>query len=107
MIADKGYDAQELRRYICSGWHRLTNHNGSARFGLPALVLHGQWDETAPLAEAVGMFHGLRSERKHLEIIPGAGHNDLMYVGYRQYFGAIGRFVGQYGRSSPARATAF
>ena len=98
MIADKGYDAQELRRYICSGWHRLTNHNGSARFGLPALVLHGQWDETAPLAEAVGMFNGLRSERKHLEIIPGAGHNDLMYVGYRQYFGAIGRFVGRYGR---------
>ena len=75
--------------------------------GLPALVIHGQWDETAPLAEAVGMFNGLRSERKHLEIIPGAGHNDLMYVGYRQYFGAIGRFVGQYGRSSPARATAF
>ena len=66
--------------------------------GLPALVLHGQWDESAPLAEAVGMFHGLRSARKHLEIIPGAGHNDLMYVGYRQYFGAIGRFVGQYGR---------
>ena len=75
--------------------------------GMPALVLHGQWDETAPLAEAVGMFNGLRSARKHLEIIPGAGHNDLMYVGYRQYFGAIGRFVGQYGRSSPARATAF
>ena len=66
--------------------------------GLPALVLHGQWDETAPLAEAVGMFNGLRSARKHLEIIPGAGHNDLMYVGYRQYFGAIGRFVRQYGQ---------
>ena len=74
---------------------------------MPALVIHGQWDETAPPAEAVGMFHGLRSERKHLEIIPGAGHNDLMYVGYRQYFGAIGRFVGRYGRSSPARATTF
>ena len=66
--------------------------------GMPALVIHGQWDETAPLAEAVGMFHGLRSARKHLEIIPGAGHNDLMYVGYRQYFGAIGRFVARYGR---------
>ena len=65
---------------------------------MPALVIHGQWDETAPLAEAVGMFNGLRSARKHLEIIPGAGHNDLMYVGYRQYFGAIGRFVGRYGR---------
>ena len=66
--------------------------------GIPALVIHGQWDETAPLAEAVAMFNGLRSARKHLEIIPGAGHNDLMYVGYRQYFGAIGRFVGRYGR---------
>ena len=65
--------------------------------GIPALVIHGQWDEAAPLAEAVGMFNGLRTARKHLVIIPGAGHNDLLAVGSRQYFGAIRRFVGRYG----------
>ena len=69
----------------------------AASIAIPALVLHGQWDETAPLADAVAMFHSLRSRHKHLEIIPGAGHNDLMYVGYRQYFGAIRRFMAQYG----------
>ena len=53
---------------------------------IPALVIHGQWDETAPLAGAVDMFNKLETVHKHLEIIPGASHNDLMYVGFQQYF---------------------
>lgn len=60
---------------------------------IPALVIHGQWDTSAPLADAVDMYNSLRSASKHLEIIPGAGHNDLMYVGYQQYFGAIRNFM--------------
>ena len=55
---------------------------------IPALVIHGQWDESAPLADAVDMFNKLETAHKHLEIIPGAGHNDLMYVGFQQYFNA-------------------
>ena len=78
----------------------------AAAIAIPALVLHGQWDETAPLADAVAMFHSLRSRHKHLEIIPGAGHNDLMYVGYRQYFGAIRRFMAQYGGPGTAELRA-
>ena len=64
---------------------------------IPTLVIHGQWDETAPLPEAVAMFNGIRAADKYLEIIPGAGHNDLMYVGYQQYFAAIRRFMTQHG----------
>ena len=63
---------------------------------IPALVIHGQWDESAPLPDAVGMFNELQTTDKHLEIIPGAGHNDLMYVGTRQYLGAIRKFLVQY-----------
>ena len=63
---------------------------------IPALVIHGQWDESAPLADAVDMFNKLQSANKHLEIIPGAGHNDLMYVEMRQYFRAIRGFMGRY-----------
>ncbi len=69
---------------------------------LPALVIHGQWDESAPLAEAVDMFNKLETAHKHLEIIPGAGHNDLMYVGFREYFNAIRGFMSRYaGRGAP------
>ena len=63
---------------------------------IPALVIHGQWDDTAPLAGAVDMFNKLETVHKHLEIIPGAGHNDLMYVGFQQYFNAIRGFMARY-----------
>ena len=63
---------------------------------IPALVIHGQWDESAPLADAVDMFNKLETAHKHLEIIPGAGHNDLMYVGFQQYFNAIRGFMARY-----------
>ena len=65
---------------------------------IPALVIHGQWDEMAPLADAVDMHNKMRTADKHLEIIPGAGHNDLMYVGIQQYFGAIRNFIARYAR---------
>ena len=71
---------------------------------IPALVIHGQWDESAPLADAVDMFNKLETSNKHLEIIPGAGHNDLMYVGYREYFNAIRNFMTRY--ASPGAAAA-
>lgn len=69
---------------------------------IPALVIHGQWDESAPLADAVGMFNKLETAHKHLEIIPGGGHNDLMYVGFQQYFTAIRGFMARYAKPSTA-----
>ena len=69
---------------------------------IPTLVIHGQWDESAPLADAVGMFNKLETAHKHLEIIPGAGHNDLMYVGFQQYFNAIRGFMARYAKPSTA-----
>ena len=75
-----------------------------ARFysiSIPALVIHGQWDESAPLPDAVDMFNKMETENKHLEIIPGAGHNDLMYVGFQQYFTAIRGFMARYAGLGP------
>lgn len=69
---------------------------------IPTLVIHGQWDETAPLSDAVAMFNGICAADKYLEIIPGAGHNDLMYVGHQQYFAAIRRFTAQHGGNAGA-----
>ena len=54
-------------------------------------------DELAPVQDAVAMHDKMQTENKHLLVIPGAGHNDLMFVGLRQYFEAIRRFVVQYG----------
>ena len=39
------------------------------------------------------MHENIRRKDKRLLVIPGARHNDLMFVGMRQYFEAIRRFV--------------
>ena len=60
---------------------------------LPVLVIHGEVDTLAPLHQAVEMFHAFTSPAKRLLTIPRAGHNDLLFVGINEYFGAIHEFV--------------
>ena len=60
---------------------------------LPVLVIHGEQDTLAPVQEAVSMFHGFPSQDKRLLTIPGAGHNDLLHRGLKEYFTAIHEFV--------------
>lgn len=64
-----------------------------ASISIPALVIHGELDNLAPLQQAVRMYESLASSDKRLLTIPGAGHNDLMYVGMNEYFAAIRDFV--------------
>lgn len=66
---------------------------------LPVLVIHGQMDEMAPLKDAVGMYQEFVSPDKQLLIIPGAGHNDLMDIGFTEYFSTIREFVSPKGES--------
>ena len=60
---------------------------------LPALIIHGKNDTLVPLIEAEDLYRHLATERKELLIIPGATHNDILYVGFKKYFEAIGRFI--------------
>lgn len=62
---------------------------------LPLLIIHGEWDTLIPPSHASYLFETVGSEVKRLEIIPGAGHNDIMLVGMEQYFSAIKEFVSQ------------
>lgn len=62
---------------------------------LPLLILHGEWDTLIPPSHASYLFETVGSEVKRLEIIPGAGHNDILLVGMEQYFSAITEFVFQ------------
>ena len=60
---------------------------------LPALIIHGEQDELVPAARALELRELLGSGERELVIIPGAGHNDLLWRGQREYFGALGAFV--------------
>lgn len=60
---------------------------------LPALIIHGEQDELIPVAHAAELYGLLDGTERELLVIPGAGHNDLMWVGYAAYFAAIRSFV--------------
>ena len=69
---------------------------------LPCLIIHGAADELVPLAQAERLHALLEAVRPELLVVPGAGHNDLLWIGASDYFEAIARLVQQIGlRSDP------
>jgi pimeloyl-ACP methyl ester carboxylesterase len=60
---------------------------------LPALIIHGERDSLIPVSAGIALHREIGSQDKHLVIIPGADHNDIMLVGTEQYFAAIRDFV--------------
>lgn len=70
-------------------------HRARARaVTLPALILHGEEDRLVPLAQGRELFDSLGSPQKEIVTIPGAGHNDIMFRGLKEYLAAIQRFTG-------------
>jgi fermentation-respiration switch protein FrsA (DUF1100 family) len=53
-----------------------------------------------PPDEAETIYETIGSTQKDLLMIPGATHNDIMFVGLRQYMEAIRKFVDS---TSPGR----
>ena len=62
------------------------------RMESPALILHGDRDDTVPYWMAEKLF-GAANEPKTLYRIRGAGHNDTVYVGGEGYFEALREFI--------------
>lgn len=60
---------------------------------LPLLSIHGEWDELIPVDTAAEIQQLAGSTDKQIEIIPNAGHNDLLYRGPDRYFSALSAFV--------------
>jgi hypothetical protein len=60
---------------------------------LPTLIIHGDRDGLVPVENAKTIYRHLRSREKKLLIIPSATHNDIMIVGFKDYFNAIQQFI--------------
>lgn len=63
---------------------------------LPSLIIHGRRDSLVPVEEAEELYRCLGSKEKRLLIIPKATHNDILWVGFKDYFGAIRDFIRGY-----------
>ena len=60
---------------------------------LPTLIIHGEQDSLVPLENAREIYQHLGAKEKELLVIPCATHNDIMLVGFKDYFKAIQQFV--------------
>jgi pimeloyl-ACP methyl ester carboxylesterase len=67
-----------------------------ASIELPALIIHGQRDELIPLPFAAELYNQLAKSDVEIVVIANAGHNDILWVGYQEYFAAIAAFVSRY-----------
>ncbi len=60
---------------------------------LPTLIIHGDQDSLVPVENAKTIYQHLASLQKELLIIPLATHNDIMLVGFKDYFNTLQRFI--------------
>jgi pimeloyl-ACP methyl ester carboxylesterase len=60
---------------------------------VPTIVIHGRDDVLIPAADGQELYRRSAATDKRLLLIPGAGHNDLLWVGRAAYFEAIHTLV--------------
>jgi hypothetical protein len=60
---------------------------------LPALIIHGDQDSLVPIENAKAIYQHLGTREKKLLIIPSATHNDIMLIGFEDYFNTIQQFI--------------
>ena len=63
------------------------------RISLPTLIIHGKQDSLVPLKNAEDIYQHLGTQEKELLVIPSATHNDIMLVGFMDYFNTIQKFI--------------
>jgi hypothetical protein len=67
-------------------------------FMKPVLILHAQNDQVIPLSEAAALHAECGAAGKELQVIPGAGHNNILQVTGRLYYEVISSFARKLGR---------
>ena len=63
------------------------------QINIPTLIIHAEQDVIIPLKEAEILYENAGAESKKLVVIPGADHNNLMYMGLELYFKSICEFI--------------
>ncbi len=56
---------------------------------VPSLIIHGEADTLVPLENAMDLYKHLGTKEKEILVIPAATHNDILLVGFRDYFRAL------------------
>jgi uncharacterized protein len=63
------------------------------KISLPSLIIHGEDDTLVPLENARDLYDHIGTKEKELLVIQSASHNDVLIVGFEDYFKAIQRWT--------------
>jgi len=83
--------------YFLLGWLLDARYDNLAKIGKvrsPLLIIQGAVDTIVPAAMSRRLYEAA-NEPKTLRLIPGAGHNDLLFAGGRNYLEAWREFLGK------------
>jgi len=59
------------------------------------LVIHAKNDHIIPFSDGQALYNACGAQNKRLLAIPGANHNDLLYVGFTEYMDAVQQLVNE------------
>lgn len=71
----------------------INNDEKMKKVTIPTLVIHGERDMLIPVHHGKALYENAAAEDKELVIIPGAGHNNILFMDISRYFDAVKRFV--------------
>ncbi len=71
----------------------FNNSQKIKKVSCPLLIMHGEEDFLIQPHEAELNFGNAGSQNKHLEILEGVGHNDIMYAQGNLYFHTLKKFL--------------
>lgn len=73
----------------------IRNVEKVSRLSMPLLVIHGERDSLLPVNNGQALYDASPSKQKTIFRVPGAEHNNILYVGIPRYFDEIRQFIGQ------------
>ena len=62
---------------------------------IPSLIIHGELDIIIPVNNGQALYDHCASLEKELLIIPRAGHNNLLLIGFNEYMTSVELFIGK------------
>lgn len=96
LLSSLGVDVESLGINEENGFGNLLKIKALTK---PVLILHAQNDQIIPINEAAELHAQCASPGKELQMIPGAGHNNILQVTGRMYYEVINRFASRAGRA--------
>ncbi|MDX1411185.1 MAG: alpha/beta hydrolase [Nitrospirales bacterium] len=88
-MADEHYLGLPANWFVDAEYHL---NQKLANVTIPTCVIHGENDEIVPIALGKQVYEAARHP-KTWYMVPGAGHNDVPYVGGRSYYRQIFSFI--------------